>query len=342
MNNHFAKSIEQWYAENRRDLPWRNTSDPYLIWVSEIILQQTRVAQGYDYFLRFVGRFPTVESLASASEDEVLLLWQGLGYYSRARNMHKAAKAVVERGSFPSSFAELRSLPGVGEYTAAAIASFAYEEPCAVLDGNVYRVLSRYLGVETPIDSTQGKHEFRALADEMLDASHPALYNQAIMDFGALVCTPHTSCQDCLLCETCVAFRTGRVKELPQKSRSLKVQTRHLIYIYVRVGDRILLHRRGMGDIWANMFEPPLFEDADSPAYNTLRQCGKFTLLCKGVRHQLTHRLLIADFYLLECDGEARIPVSLLEENGFFWIEESERDAYATSRLVLELYKKMN
>ena len=180
MNAFFTEKLESWYASHRRELPWRDTADAYRIWISEIILQQTRVAQGHDYYVRFVERFPDVVTLAEASEDEVLLLWQGLGYYSRARNLHKAAQMVCREygGRLPGTFAELRRLPGVGDYTAAAIASFAYGEATAVLDGNVYRVLSRYLGIDTPIDTTKGQREFRMLADEMLDRRQPALYNQ--------------------------------------------------------------------------------------------------------------------------------------------------------------------
>ncbi|MBO5079694.1 MAG: A/G-specific adenine glycosylase, partial [Bacteroidaceae bacterium] len=181
----FADKLISWYKENKRDLPWRDTRDPYRIWISEIILQQTRVAQGYDYFVRFMQRFPDVFTLAEAEEDEVMKYWQGLGYYSRARNLHAAAKQIAEWGAFPTDYKEVLSLKGVGEYTAAAICSFAYDMPCAVVDGNVYRVLSRWLGIDTPIDSTEGKKQFALVASELLDQQHPATYNQAIMDFGA-------------------------------------------------------------------------------------------------------------------------------------------------------------
>lgn len=186
--NIFTETLLKWYAENKRELPWRETTDPYLIWISEIILQQTRVAQGYEYFLRFVHRFPDVRALAEASEDEVMKYWQGLGYYSRARNLHAAAESM--NGAFPETYEGVRALKGVGDYTAAAICSFAYNMPYAVVDGNVYRVLSRYFGIDIPVDSTEGKKTFAALAEEMLDKSRPADYNQAIMDFGAIQCTP--------------------------------------------------------------------------------------------------------------------------------------------------------
>ena len=182
----FAAKIEQWYNLNKRVLPWRQTTNPYYIWLSEIILQQTRVEQGRSYYERFVQTFPTVQDLAAASEEQVLLLWQGLGYYSRARNLHKAARQIAALGDFPSDYKSILSLPGVGPYTAAAIASFSYGLPYAVVDGNVFRVLSRYFAIDTPIDSTAGKKEFKALADELLDLKHPAIYNQAIMDFCCL------------------------------------------------------------------------------------------------------------------------------------------------------------
>ena len=213
MTSDFAIKIEQWYNKHKRDLPWRQTTNPYYIWLSEIILQQTRVEQGRAYYERFVQTFPTVQDLASASEEAVLLLWQGLGYYSRARNLHKAAQQIAALGSFPSDYKSILSLPGVGPYTAAAIASFAFGQPYAVLDGNVFRVLSRYFGIETPIDSTEGKKEFTTLANEFLDQKHPSLYNQAIMDFGAVVCKPSgVDCAACPLCDSCLAYEQSQRK----------------------------------------------------------------------------------------------------------------------------------
>ena len=223
LNNYedrFAALLLAWYNENRRDLPWRGVGDPYKIWVSEIILQQTRVSQGHDYFLRFMERFPRVEDLAAASEDEVLKCWQGLGYYSRARNMHAAARQVVEGGGFPQTYEGIRRLKGVGDYTAAAIASFAFGLRHAVVDGNVYRVLARYFGVDSPIDTGQGKKYFARLAEELLpEDKYVADYNQAVMDFGAMQCVPKgPKCGQCPLCESCLAFRDGKVQDLPVKS----------------------------------------------------------------------------------------------------------------------------
>ena len=239
----FSRKLIDWYRENGRDLPWRRTKDPYLIWISEIILQQTRVAQGYDYYQRFVTRFPDVYALAAADEDEVMRYWQGLGYYSRARNLHAAARSMAEAGGFPVTYAGVRALKGVGEYTAAAICSFAYDMPYAVVDGNVYRVLSRWLGIDTPIDSAEGKKLFVQVADELLDRGRPDLYNQAIMDFGALQCTPVAP--DCLFCplnDSCVARLKGIAGSLPVKQHKTKVTDRYFNYIYVRMGAYTFIH----------------------------------------------------------------------------------------------------
>ena len=225
----FALTLLSWFRENGRDLPWRQTRDPYAIWLSEIILQQTQVKQGWEYWERFMRRWPTVEALAAATEDEVLREWQGLGYYSRARNLHYAARQIVARGSFPTTIEDIKKLKGVGDYTAAAIGSIAFNLPVAVVDGNVYRVLSRYFGIDTPINTTEGKKLFATLAQEQLlsalnrEGMGAGLYNQAIMDFGAIQCTPQSpKCDDCPLMESCEAFRTNRIQELPVKLKTLK------------------------------------------------------------------------------------------------------------------------
>ena len=252
----FGEILIRWYQENKRDLPWRNTKDPYKIWISEIILQQTRVVQGYDYYCRFINRFPDVFALAEADEDEVMKYWQGLGYYSRARNLHEAARSIAGRGVFPNTYEEVRKLKGVGDYTAAAICSFAYDMPYAVVDGNVYRVLSRWMGIEEPIDTVRGKKLFAALADELLERSVPALYNQAIMDFGAIQCVPSSpSCLFCPLSDSCVALQKGLVDALPMKQHKTKVTNRYFIYFYVRAGEYTFLHKREAGDIWHNLYE---------------------------------------------------------------------------------------
>ena len=234
----FSQRLLNWYDEFGRELPWRNTRDPYRLWISEIILQQTRVAQGYDYYLRFIERFPTVEILAAASQDEVMRQWEGLGYYSRARNLHTAAQQIVEQGGFPTDYEGVRNLKGVGDYTAAAICSFAYDIPTAVVDGNVYRVLSRVFGIDTPIDSTAGKKEFGALAQELMVSQRAADYNQAIMDFGALQCTPRSP--QCLLCpmnEDCAALAEGTVESLPLKAKKIAISHRYFVYIWLLEGE---------------------------------------------------------------------------------------------------------
>ena len=321
----FALTLLEWFRENGRELPWRQTHDPYSVWLSEIILQQTQVKQGWDYWERFMRRWPTVEALAAATEDEVLREWQGLGYYSRARNLHYAAKQIVALGHFPDTIEEIKQLKGVGDYTAAAIGSIAFGLPAAVVDGNVNRVLSRYFGIDTPINTTEGKKLFAALAQEQLlpalnrEGQGAGLYNQAIMDFGAIQCTPQSPrCDDCPLMETCTAFREGRVGELPVKQKTLQVKERHLTYIYVRCNGETAIHRRPAGDIWQGLYEPLLTEQVPTGA----------VLLRQNVKHVLTHRILMADFYLLETDEKPVLP------DDYFWIKETELDRYAVPRLI--------
>ena len=299
----FAARIETWYLQNGRDLPWRHTHDAYLIWLSEIILQQTRVDQGRDYWHRFVTHYPTVEHLANAPEDEVMHLWQGLGYYSRARNLHQAAKKAVADGHFPRCYDELLSLPGVGRYTAAAVASFAYGEPKAVLDGNVYRVLARHAGISTPIDTPAGAREFALLAEDRLDSKDSALYNQAIMDFGALVCKPSSPlCLECPVADTCVALATGQVSSLPVKQHRTKLTHRYLTFVCVINSEgKVLMQKRGSGDIYRGLYQFPLWESTSPLAYAQEEEKipeGQLTLLQQGTQHRLTHRLLHMDFYV--------------------------------------------
>lgn len=321
-NSDFSLILLRWFRENGRDLPWRQTHDPYAIWLSEIILQQTQVKQGWEYWERFMRRWPKVEDLAAATEDEVLREWQGLGYYSRARNLHFAAKQIVEMGGFPRTIEGLRSLKGVGDYTAAAIGSIAFGLPAAVVDGNVYRVLARHFGIDTPINSTEGKKVFAAMAQEHLPVSEASDYNQAIMDFGAIQCTPQSPhCSDCPLMESCVALRSGRVGELPVKQKTLKVRERHLIYIYVRCLGFVAIHRRGAGDIWQGLWEPLLVEKVPEGAQ----------LLRQNVKHVLTHRILLADFYLWEVAERPTLP------DGYIWVKEEQLDDYAVPRLVERL-----
>ena len=325
-----TSALLSWFQENGRELPWRGTKDPYAVWLSEIILQQTQVRQGWEYWERFMRRWPTVEALAAATEDEVLREWQGLGYYSRARNLHTAAKQVVERGGFPNTIEGLRQLKGVGDYTAAAIGSIAFGLPAAVVDGNVYRVLSRHLGIATPINTTEGKHEFAALAQELLPANSQqptADYNQAIMDFGAIRCTPQSPrCEDCPLMETCVAFREGRVGELPVKLKTLKVKERRLMYVYIRCQGMTAIHRRGAGDIWQGLYEPWL----------TTEPVRGAVLLRRNVKHVLTHRVIYADFYLLETDRRPELPAD------YIWVKEADLGDYGVPRLIEKMFNEIN
>ena len=318
----FNLTLLDWFRENGRDLPWRQTRDPYAIWLSEIILQQTQVKQGWEYWERFMHRWPKVEDLAAASEDDVLREWQGLGYYSRARNLHFAARQILSLGHFPDTLEEIKKLKGVGDYTAAAIASIAFGLPAAVVDGNVYRVLARHYGIDTPINTTEGKKVFAALAQELLPSTEASAYNQAIMDFGAIQCTPQSPhCERCPLMESCEAFRTGRIAQLPVKLKNLKIHERHLTYIYIRCQGQTVIRRRGPGDIWQGLWEPVLVE-ADSVIPSAAQ------LLRKNVKHVLTHRVLYADFYLLESNDKPEIPLD------YIWIPESDIDNYALPRLT--------
>ena len=379
--NTFADRILRWYAVNGRDLPWRRTQDPYAVWLSEIILQQTRIVQGKAYWERFMERFPTVEDLACASEDEVLRLWEGLGYYSRARNLHAAAKQIMAMGAFPDTLEGIRGLKGVGDYTAAAIGSICFGLPAAVVDGNVYRVLARHFGISTPVGTTQAKKEFTALAQKLLPEDASA-FNQGMMDFGALQCTPQNpDCAACPLLSSCNAYKTGRTELLPVKKPATAVQERHFNYIYIRCNGYTAIRRRGPGDIWQGLYEP-LVETSTKPAHEKQAQpvvgnyfsqgfaknqfpttstdparnietlpvsenyfsgrdpknqfsetstrpalLNKPKLIKAGVKHQLTHRTLITDFYLWESEVRPELP------EGYFWIKETELDTYAKPRL---------
>jgi A/G-specific adenine glycosylase len=328
--NPFSRIILDWYAQNGRDLPWRRTRDPYAVWLSEIILQQTRIVQGKAYWERFMERFPTVEDLADASEDEVLRLWEGLGYYSRARNLHAAAKQIVAMGGFPETLEGIRSLKGVGDYTAAAIGSICFGLPAAVVDGNVYRVLARHFGISTPVGTTQAKKEFTDLAQKLLPEDASA-FNQGMMDFGAMQCTPQNpDCAACPLLPSCNAYKTGRTDILPVKKPAAAVKERRFNYIYVRCNGYTAIRKRGKGDIWQGLYEPlvvalPISETSTNPA-----------LIKANVKHQLTHRTLICDFYLWEPRERPELP------EGYFWIKETELDTFAKPRLFELLIQEVD
>lgn len=307
-----AESIIHWYKNNGRDLPWRHTKDPYLIWLSEIILQQTRVDQGMPYYYRFVDAYPTVNDFAQADQEAILRLWQGLGYYSRARNMHKAAKLVMTDfgGIFPRSYTQLLKLPGVGEYTAAAISSFASNEKQAVVDGNVFRVLSRYFGIDTAINTSAGKNLFAQLANALICEKEPGMYNHAIMDFGALICKPKAPlCSQCVLRLGCVAYQQDLISLLPVKLKGKASRNRYFHYIVVEKEGEWVLSKRGEGDVWANMYEFPLIEtpgDMESeeimalPEYQATFGKAKIISIAEPIKHILSHQNIYARFYKLQ------------------------------------------
>lgn len=306
----FTQKLLKWAKQVDRPMPWKGEKNPYLIWLSEIILQQTRVEQGLPYFIRFKENYPTVHDLANAPEDEVMKLWEGLGYYSRARNLHFTAKFISKEldGNFPKKHEDIISLKGVGNYTAAAIASFAYDLPHAVVDGNVYRVLARFFGIETPIDSTEGKKQFAILANKLLDKKQPALYNQGIMDFGAIQCMPKVPlCENCLLKKHCTAFHENTVSLLPIKSKKIKKKTRYFNYLIINFENQILIKKRTAKDIWQNLYDFPLIETEGVLEKETLieskiwKDCiGKnkyeITRISKPFQQTLTHRKIIATF----------------------------------------------
>lgn len=325
-------SLYRWYESAKRDLPWRETTDPYRIWLSEIILQQTRVQQGMDYWWRFVERFPRVEDLAAADEADVMLLWQGLGYYSRARNLHKAAKMIVERGwaPFPSSFEDVLSLPGVGEYTAGAIMSFAYDAPFPAADGNVYRVLSRLMDCDEPFDTTAGKKLFRQFAWDILDKENPRLHNSAIMELGALFCTPgQPDCPQCPLASHCKAFEAGTVALLPVRKERPKLRDRWLRYtVYHTADKRTVIRRRDAKDIWQHLWEFPLEEYPDEASFLAAAQSDDWE-----VRHVLSHQRLHVRFCVRRVEKLPAVEGSVV-------IRWSELQDYALSRLTLRFLEE--
>ena len=328
--------LHDWYAKNKRDLPWRHIKDPYLIWISEIILQQTRVVQGLDYYNRFVARFPNIRSLAEAEQLEVLRYWQGLGYYSRARNMHETAQNIYQHlnGVIPDEYDKLLTLKGIGEYTAAAIISFAWNKPYPVVDGNVYRVLGRLFAVETPFDTGKGKKEYRELATMLMPPDKAALHNQSIMEFGALQCVPQNpDCNACPLVDNCLGYTIGKAQQYPVKQNKTKIRDRYLNYFLVLHGTDTYLKRRSGKDIWEGLYEFPLIETTRSMDFDELKEevvfqqlflsAGQLVISVKasGVRHVLTHQVLHANCYQVEIQKETdalakylKIPVSSLDD----------------------------
>ncbi len=309
----FTKPLQTWYLTNKRDLPWRNCIDPYKIWLSEVILQQTRVKQGLPYYIKFTKHYPTVQDLANANEEDVLKLWQGLGYYSRARNLHIAAKMVVDNfnGKFPKSFKNLIKLKGIGQYTASAIASFSNKEAVAVVDGNVYRVLSRIFGIFTPINSTEGIKEFQKLADRLLDNENPDIHNQAIMEFGAIQCTPKKpNCMYCPFNDQCYAHQKSAVDVLPEKIKKIKIKNRYFNYLVISDCEDIFISKRSGKGIWQNLYEFPLIETiktiTEKELYMeiekkfTITKSFQIELIQQNEKaHKLSHQHLYTSFYRL-------------------------------------------
>ncbi len=315
----YRKALTVWYNHNKRDLPWRNSKDPYKIWVSEIILQQTRVQQGMNYYFSFLERFPDIRSLAEAPEEDVLKVWQGLGYYSRARNMQHAAKTIINEhnGKFPNDYHSIRKLKGVGDYTAAAIASLSFNLPFAVVDGNVYRVLSRLFGISTPIDSSKGKKEFYELAQSLLDLKNPGEFNQAVMEFGAIRCLPaHPTCNDCPLSINCNAYLNKSVAAFPVKSKQVIQKERYLNFLYLYDSDNLFFEKRNDKDIWRNMYQFPLIETKHPTTAEELITGTGWADIFRNLSptiesvfpekiHLLTHQRLHIRFITLSLDGLA-------------------------------------
>ena len=333
----FSEEIIVWYEKNKRDLPWRLTKDPYKIWISEIILQQTRVDQGLPYYIRFLEKFPTIKVLAEASEIEVLNLWQGLGYYSRARNLHFTSKYIIKHynGIFPSDYSEIRSLKGIGNYTAAAIASFCYNLPYPVLDGNVSRVLTRFLSYEMPINSSKGRKYLELMSEKLMNKEKPDLYNQSIMEFGALQCTPKDpNCGICPLKKLCKSYGTELVNLLPIKTRNLKVRKRYFNYIVIKLDDSTFIKKRNEG-IWHSLYEFPLIEGnleleeiQKSTLWEHLFYGNNFVIEDVSIvmKHKLSHQTIFAKFIIVSIDH--------INDNDFLRIRWDQLVDYPIPRLI--------
>ena len=346
-----SKNLIKWYKENKRDLPWRETNNPYIIWISEIILQQTRVDQGLPYFFRFIERFPDIKSLAEAEEEEVLKLWQGLGYYSRARNLHFAAKEIYRKHNsiFPSNYENIRSLKGIGNYTAAAIASFAYKLPFAVVDGNVIRVITRLFGIETLVDTTIGCNLVNEIAQSLLPRKESDLYNQGIMELGALICTPNNpQCSVCPLAGFCIAYKTNSPQSFPVKSKIKRVSSRYFNYLFIKNQDKTYLQKRTSNDIWKNLYEFPLIETSEDIELSQLTASSLFKQLFRNAevvinldyktKHILTHRRIFATFYKIEVISFDK---NMVSKNHWIEISMDDISAYPVSRLMLKYLERV-
>ena len=346
-----SKEIINWYKKNKRDLPWRNTSDPYFIWLSEIILQQTRVEQGLPYYHKFIAKYKTVKKLAEANDDDVMKLWQGLGYYNRASNMLKTAREIVEnyQSVFPKTYEELIKLTGIGPYTAAAISSFAYNESRAVVDGNVSRVLSRIFAIEEPINSSKGKNLFEKIANEILDKKNPGLNNQAIMELGALVCKPRQPlCDNCPVRLNCEAFKKNSVQDFPQKIKKNKPRNRFVNYFYIEQNNTIYIIQRTEKQIWKGLFELPNFDTESSlNEFEIINQIDFKNMFQKSeviqikktfsIKHQLTHQTIYANFFNLSSSKK----IKLINES-YMLVDIGDINKYAVSRLFDKFLNYLN
>lgn len=337
---HIKLQIIHWYRRNKRELPWRETNNPYFIWLSEVILQQTRVAQGLDYYQKFIQKYPSVNDLANASEQEILADWQGLGYYSRARNLHQAAKEILtnHQGRFPDTFDEIRKLKGIGVYTASAIASFAFNLPHAVVDGNVYRVLSRIFNIEIPIDSSEGIKTFQRIADELLENSSSSEHNQAMMEFGAIQCTPkQPKCIECPINQYCQSNLLNIKDQRPVKKNKTKIKTRYFHYLHIQVDSMIILTKRIENDIWKELYQFPLIEKSkevnDEQLMDELFQIFESNSFEKASEtiHILSHQKLVTTFWKTD---EKRIIEKILNENKYVSIPMNEINKYPIPRLI--------
>lgn len=345
----FSEKIIRWYKINKRNLPWRKTIDPYKIWLSEIILQQTRIDQGLKYYLDFVNNYPDIRLLANADEEQVLKLWQGLGYYSRARNMHKTARNIVENhhGKFPENYEDIINLKGIGEYTAAAIVSFAYNQAYPVVDGNVMRCLSRIYGINTPVNSTVGKKEIYTLALELIDKDQPGEFNQAIMEFGALQCKPHNpDCNNCIFHLECKAYKDGVVANIPVKINNVKIRKRYFHYFLLINGAEIYLNKRTSNDIWQNLYDFPHIEAnrffpknrvTEEFAFNFNIPKDQIQIINASIdyKHILTHQRISARFYVIEFQDQSIFQkIKTLNSNQFICVSKETINDYPLPRLI--------
>jgi len=344
---YFTRQLNDWHhSDNDRSLPWKEEKDPYKIWLSEIILQQTRAEQGLPYYLKFTQAYPTVNDLAAAKDEDAFRLWQGLGYYNRCKNMLTTARHIALNlgGQFPDIYENILSLKGIGPYTAAAIASFAFGLPYAVADGNVYRVLARYFGIDTPFDTTEGKRLFQTLAQELLNQQNSAAHNQAIMDLGATICTPQNpKCNSCPLPKKCVAYNQGLIADLPVRSKKQTVRNRYFHYLLLKCDDELWIKKREGKDIWQNLYEPYLIEAKETlDTAQLMRQRWFKALNMKQkpafegyLTQRLTHQLIETRFFSLEL-SKAEIP----QLDGGNWVRINTLKNYAFPKTVLSFLEK--